>query len=193
MKKVSAVLCIFLLLISLMSCKSKEQQVVENAMEQFEEMTGQEQYSYDYEDIDDEDFEPNEDGLDDENEVAGVGATDNYGQEGQIYLDDGENSVQLGGGEWPTDAPDVVSEPTFADGEINNILTSPTGTAITYLNVTLDEASALIQSYMNNSSWMMIAHTQDSDWESYSGQNGSVILTIDWDTGDFTILWEVFG
>ena len=125
-------------------------------MEQFEEMTGQEQYSqdndydydYDYDyDEDDYDMEPNEDGLGDTNEVAGVGATDNYGREGEIYIEEGENSIQLGGADWPDDAPDVVAEPTFKDGTISGVIQSPAGAAVTYINVTLAEATALIESY----------------------------------------------
>ncbi len=197
MKKVLAVLFIALLITGIMSCKSREQQMYEAAMEQFEDMTGQEQYSednYDYEyDEDDYDMEPNEDGLDVENEVAGVGATDNYGREGEIYIEDGENSIQLGGADWPDDAPGVVPEPKFADGEITGVIGSPAGTAVSYMNVTMAEAAALIESYMGDSSWTTIMHTQDSDWVSYSGQNGDIFLTIDWDCGEFAIIWEYFG
>ena len=196
MKKTLIVLIVVLLILSFAGCKSQEQKMIEQAMQEFEDMTGQEQYGdsdsmQDWED----DMEPNDDGFDDDyqNEQAGVDDGDgNYDREGETYVEDGENSVQLGGGEWPEDAPDVIEEPEFGEAEISGIISSGSGTVITYLNVAREEAATLIGSYLDNNDWKMLAHTNDSDWEVYSGQNGNIVVTIEWDGGDFSILWETF-
>ncbi len=196
MKKTLIVLIVVLLIFSFAGCKSQEQKMMEQAMQDFEDMTGQDEYAdsdvmQDWED----DMEPNDDGFDEDyqNEQAGVDDGDgNYDREGETYVEDGENSVQLGGGEWPEDAPDVIEEPEFIEAEITGIIASATGTAITYVNVGRTEAADLISTYLENGDWTMLAHTNDSDREVYTGQNGGVILTIDWDTGEFSIIWESF-
>ena len=196
MKKLLVVLLAVMMAFGLLSCKSREQQMLEQAIDDFQDMTGQEQYSdMDSDDMDD-DMEPNDDGLGDDyqNEQAGVDDGDgNYGQEGEIYLEDEDNSIVLGGGQWPEDAPDVVAEPVFGEAEITGVVSSSSGTVVTYAGVGRSEAAELIASYLADGSWSLIVHTNDSDWESYTGQNGDVFLTIDWDYGDFSILWEIFG
>ena len=196
MKKVLMVLFAVLMVFGLFSCKSKEQQMMEQAIEDFQDMTEQEQYSdMDLDDMN-YDMEPNDDSLGDDyqNEQAGVDDGDgNYGSEDEIYIEDEDNSIVIGGGEWPEDAPDVVAEPVFGEAEISGVISSSTGTVVTYMGVGRSEAAELIASYMADNSWNLISHTNDSDWESYTGQNGNVFLTIDWDYGDFSILWETFG
>ena len=142
------------------------------------------------------DMEPNDDGFDDDyqNEQAGVEDGDgNVGREGEIDIGDENNSIQLGKGKWPEDAPPEIPEPVFGEAEITGIVTSSTGTVITYKGVGRSEAADLVASYLENDHWNLMSHSNDSDWESYSGQNGDLVITIEWDYGDFSILWESFG
>lgn len=197
MKKIIIVLIAVIFILGATGCKSSEEKMMEKAMKEFEDMTEQEQYSKDnldnMNDEDNTDLESHDDGMDDENEQAGVGEVDNSGREGETYVEDNENAVQLGSGEWPEDAPLVIEEPKFIEAKISGILSSANGTVIAYLGVGRTEAAELIQAYNENKDWTMLSHTNDSDWEVFTGQNGDVILTIDWDNGEFSIMWEIFG
>ncbi len=174
MKKLLILVLAALLVFGIAACKSQEQKMLEDALEEFE-------------DAYDDSLEPNDDDMDD-GEAAGV---DDGDGNGEITAQDGDSSVVLNGGEWPEDAP--IDEPNFLEAQISAVLESPNGAAVTYTGVGRAEAADLIQIYMDHPVYTMLSHTDDSDWEVYVGQTSKAILTIEWESGDFTIMWEQMG
>ena len=132
--------------------------------------------------------EPNDDGLDDTNESAGVDDGDS-----DIEYDDADdqNSIELGLGEWPDDAPDSIVE--FTDGEVVGKISNSYATTLTFDGVTEDEAEEYIAIYSGNSSeWQLVSSVSDDGLDIYSGMLDGIMLTIEYDYGTFSIIWEEF-
>lgn len=181
MKKVWIVLLVVALLaVSVAGCKSQSQQMVEDAYGDSFKSAMAEEY--------DLGSEPNDDGLDEgyQNEAAGVDDGDGNGEE--ITVDTEDNSITLGGGEWPSDAPAEI--PVFDKAEISSVVTTSNGAIVSFIDVGREDGAVYIQELMD-SGWNLIAHTDDSDWETYSGQMGDVIVSVEWDLGDMYIVWEI--
>lgn len=190
MKKIALYLLTISLLFTIAGCNKKT--TVQN--EQVNEDTQISEETQNTEEMDNTNLEPNDDGLGDiENETAGVDDGDgNFGREGETYIDDNEeNSITLNGGVWPNDAP--IEEPHFYEASISGVISNANGVVVNYIDVGRADAAELIQLYLDDPSWNMLSHTNDSDWEVYSGQNGNLLITIEWDYGDFSILWENFN
>lgn len=187
MKKLLVLLLVVLLVLSVVGCKSQEQKMAEDAMEKYlDDMKS-------YEDEDDPNLEPNDNGFgDDEGESAGV---DDGDGNGEAVVDDGESSIQIGSGDWPDDVPKSIIEPgDYINGApITGIITTATGTVVSYANADRQLGSDYITLYLDSSAWTMLSHTTDTDWEAYSGTNGNIVLSIEWDAGDFSLLWETIG
>ena len=187
MKRVLIVLIVALLLLSFVGCKSQEQKMMEQAIEDFEEMTGQEQYAdldqmVDWED----DMEPNDDGLDEgyQNEQAGVDDGEGNGEE--TTIDTGDSQVTLDGGEWPTDAPDSV--PQLGHGTISATAVTPAGTLVTYTDVDREAADIYVAD-LESAGWQKLSESIDSDWMQVFFQKDGLYLDIEWDLGDCYITW----
>ncbi len=183
MKKILILVLTVVLIFAFTSCKSKEQRAYEEANEFFEDVYNDSYYDDDYYD----------DGLDDDyyDEQAGVDDGDgNYGREGEIYIEDEDNYIQLGGGEWPEDAPTQIVEPNFYGSSITAVVGNSMGMSVSYTNVQRADASDYIQTYLDSSAWTLFSHTSDSDWEVYYGQCNDLIGTFEYNAGDFYIVWE---
>ena len=191
MKKLLIVLLIGLLVFAAFGCKSREQQMMEQAMQEFEEMTGQEQYA-DMDDMEDwgDDMEPNDDGFDDDyqNEQAGVDDGDGNGEE--MTVDTGDSQVTVNGGEWPSDAPAEV--PQLGDGTISATAVTPAGTMVTYTGVAR-EAADVYAGNLESAGWQKISESIDSDWMQVFFQKDGLYLDIEWDLGDCYITWSDGG
>jgi len=187
MKKLLVLLLVVLLVLNVVGCKSQEQKMVEEVMEEYlDDMES-------YEDEDDLNLEPNDDGFgDDEGESAGV---DDGDGNGEAVVDDDESSIQVGGGSWPENAPKSIVEPgDYINGvPITGVVTAGNGAVVTYANVDRQLGADYITIYLDSSAWTMLSHTTDSDWESYSGTCGDLVLSIEWAAGDFSLLWETMG
>ena len=187
LKKLLIVLLVVLLAFGVIGCKSQEQMMMEQAMEEFEEMTGQEQYAdYDFEE-DDYDMEPNDDGLDEEfqNERAGVDDGDGNGEE--TTVDTGDSEITVGGGEWPENAPDGVSP--LGAGSITATTVTSQGALVAYTGVDR-EAADVYAANLESAGWQKISESIDSDWMAVFFQKDGIYLDIEWDLGDCYITWE---
>ena len=191
-KTVVAVVLIVMMIFTFAGCKSAAQRAVEDAYEDaFKEAiqnADEEDFDNNY-DYEAGDYTDSDDGFDEgyENEAAGVDDGDGNGEE--ITVDTGDNKVTVGGGEWPDDSPADV--PEFTKGTISGVIASPNGTAVTFMDTTKDDALAYINELKNNG-YTLVASSSDDDWESFSGQKGDLLVTVEWDIGDTIIIWEQF-
>ena len=186
MKKVLIVLFVVLLVVGAVACKSQEQTMVEEAMEDFADMTGQEQYASLNEAEDwGSDMEPNDDGFDDDyqNEQAGVDDGDGNGE--AITVDTGDSEVTVNGGEWPEDAPENIPP---LDGTISGTVVTAAGTVVSYIDVDRTAADVYVAD-LENAGWQMISESIDSDWMQVFFQKDGIYLDIEWDLGDCYITW----
>ena len=187
MKKILIALVVVLLIFAAVGCKSQEQKMMEQAMQELEEMTGQEQYA----DLDDmegweSDMEPNDDGLDEgyQNEQAGVDDGEGNGEE--ITVDTGDSAVTVNGGEWPADAPEAV--PPLEDGTISATAVTPVGALVTYSGVDRETAD-IYAANLESAGWQKISESIDSDWMQVFFQKDGLYLDIEWDLGDCYLTW----
>ncbi len=188
MKKTLIVLIVVLLIFSFVGCKSQEQKMMEQAMQEFEDMTGQEQYA-DSDEMQDweDDMEPNNDGFDEDyqNEQAGVDDGDGNGEE--ITVDNGESQVTVNGGEWPEDAPENV--PQLGAGTISGTAVTPIGAVVTYTGVDREVADKYAENLEKNG-WQKISESIDSDWMNIFFQKDTLWLDIEWELGDCHLTWS---
>ena len=187
MKKILIVLVVVLVAFAAAGCKSQEQRMMEQAMQEFEDMTGQEQYA-NSDDMEDwgSDMEPNDDGLDEgyQNEQAGVDDGEGNGEE--MTVDTGDSEITVNGGEWPEDAPPDV--PPLEGGTISATTVTPQGALVAYAGVDREVADNYAAN-LESAGWQKISESIDSDWMAVFFQKDGLYLDIEWDLGDCYITW----
>lgn len=187
MKKILIALLIVLLVLSVVGCKSKQQKMMEQAVNDFEEMTGQDEYA----DIDlNEDWgdmEPNDDGFDDDYQSEQAGVDDGDGNGETTTVDTRDAQVTVNGGEWPEDAPENV--PPLESGTISATAVTPMGAVVTYTGVDR-EAADTYAANLENAGWHKVTESIDSDWMQVFFQKDGLYLDIEWELGECFITWS---
>ncbi len=104
----------------------------------------------------------------------------------QVVVDDGENTIVIGGGEWPDDVPDKL--PIFDKGTINGTVMTEMGQAISFEDVDQADFEQYIED-LKDAGWMQMTHVSDDGTEMYMGQIEGMVVTAQFDSGDMMIIW----